>query len=246
MQQIIPQVYRLSGLVVGNVYLIEDPDGLTLIDASIPPSGKKIIDQIVGLGRKPADVKRILITHGHPDHIGSLPELKERTGAQVICSELERPVIEGKAPIARIPAENRTGLARVFVPPETILPGTPVDRVVKDGELIDVMGGLQVVATSGHAPGHLSFWEPAVRILFCGDVIFHLPFMGLPFSFFTVDMEENKRSIQRLAQFDVETLCFGHGSPIKRNAAQRLRSFAEKVQPQASHQPPTSSASDKH
>lgn len=230
MQPVAPNVYRLSGLIVGNVYLTIDPDGMTLIDTSIPPSGAKILRQISAIGRPLTDLKRILITHAHPDHIGGLPMVQRATGAQVCASTLERPVVEGRIPIPRVPPEKRTGLARFIVMPETTMPGTVVNREVHDGEMLpEVLGGMQVIATPGHAPGHLAFWHPTLRILFCGDTIFRLPNLRLPFSFLTVDMAENKRSIRRITQLDAAIACFGHGKPLIRDTAQTLRRFAQKV-----------------
>ena len=230
MKKVAPQVYRFSGLTAGNAYLIDDADGLTIIDTSIAPSGAKILKQITALGRQLSEVKRILITHAHPDHIGGLPEVQQATGAQVIASALEKPVIQGEMPIPRGPDDKKTGLARFISMPETTMPGTPVHRVVEDGEILpEVLGGLQVVATPGHAPGHLAWWQPAQRILFCGDTIFRLPNLRLPFSFFTVDMAENKRSIARLAALDADIVCFGHGKPLVENTAQSIRGFSAKV-----------------
>jgi glyoxylase-like metal-dependent hydrolase (beta-lactamase superfamily II) len=105
-----------------------------------------------------------------------------------------------------------------------------VDREVQDGETLpEVLGGLTVVATPGHAPGHLAFWQPALRLLFCGDVIFRLPNLRLPYSFFTVDMEENKRSIRRVAALEPAIVCFGHGRPLRQNTAAAIHAFAQKV-----------------
>jgi glyoxylase-like metal-dependent hydrolase (beta-lactamase superfamily II) len=156
--------------------------------------------------------------------------VQQATGAQVYASPIERPVVEGRMPIPRTPPEKRTGLARFVIMPETTMPGTLVDREVQDGEALpEVLGGLQVVATPGHAPGHLAFWHPALRIVFCGDTIFRLPNLRLPFSFFTVDMAENKRSIRRVAQLDAAIACFGHGKPLTQDTAQALRSFSQRV-----------------
>ena len=232
MRPITEGLTMFTGMTVGRVYCIADPDGLTLIDASIAPSGPKIIRQIEASGRKASDVKRILITHAHPDHVGALPYLKARTGAKVIASAIERPVIEGKSPVPRTPREKLSGIARFLVPPNTKLKGTPVDREIGGGDVLsEVMGGLQVLSTPGHSPDHLSYWHPQRRILFCGDVIFNAPSPAprLPFSFLTVDMDENKRSVGKLAGLDVSIVCFGHGEPLTQNAAQIIRDFARKV-----------------
>jgi glyoxylase-like metal-dependent hydrolase (beta-lactamase superfamily II) len=230
MQPICPGLYRLSGMIVGNVYLCVDSDGLTLIDTSIAPSGQRILQHVAKLGYAATDVKRVLITHAHPDHIGGLPTVKRATGAQVWASARERPVIEGQIPIQRVAPETLVGLARFLIPPETTMPGTIVDRELQDGEIIpEVLGGLQVVATPGHAPGHVAFWQPTQRILFCGDVIFRLPNLRLPFSIVTVDPEENKRSIRRVAELDPAIVCFGHGPPLMEQTAQTIRDFARRV-----------------
>ncbi len=229
MKQIIPRLYRFTGLLVGRVYGIEDPDGLTLIDTGLELAADRILQQLHAAGRPPQAVKRILITHAHPDHVGGLPTLQAATGAQVIASAGERPVIEGKIPVPRPAPDQLSGLNRLLrVPPTTFKP-TPVDRVVADGEVLaEVMSGLQVLATPGHAPGHLAFWQPQARILFCGDVMMHVAGLRLPIAIATVDMTEDKRSIRALARRKPRLICFGHGVPLGRNAADTLQAFADR------------------
>lgn len=229
MKQIIPGLYTFSGLLVGRVYLIEDPDGLTIIDASLASATPKILRQLASMGRKPSEVKRILITHAHPDHVGGLPALKQATGAEVICSVGERPFVEGAAEIPRAAEDSLSPLARRMLPPPTTMPGTPVARTLEDGAwLPEVMGGLQAIATPGHAPGHMAYWQPQKRIVFCGDVIMRLPRLRLPFAAFTVDMAENKRSIQKIVQLRPDIVCFGHGKPVMQRATEVLQAFAQK------------------
>jgi glyoxylase-like metal-dependent hydrolase (beta-lactamase superfamily II) len=230
MRRIIPGLYSFTGLVLGRVYAIEDPDGLSLIDTSILHAPYQIVRQLRAAGRSPGDVKRILITHAHPDHIGGLWRLHQMSGAEVIASRVEQPVIEGTQPIVRRPAETFTRAGRLVRPPLVVLRGTRVGRPVEDGEVLpDVMGGLQVIATPGHTPGHISFYHPRLRVLFSGDVIAASLGLRLPSPTWTVDMDENRRSVQRIAELDVRLVCFGHGNPLGRDAAQVIRDFARKV-----------------
>ena len=222
MQQIIPNIYTFSGLMMGRVYLLTEGDGLTLIDASIASAGKKILAQMAEAGFSAENLKRILITHAHPDHIGSIPALVKATGAQLVVPEGERAVVDGEMPIPRA-----SGWLR---PPETVLEDMKADATVANSDVLqDVLGGLHAIHTPGHAPGHMSYWQPERGILFCGDVIFNAPSMRLPLQMLTVDMTENIRSVARLEALKPKTICFGHGKPMIEQAAQKLTAFAKKV-----------------
>jgi glyoxylase-like metal-dependent hydrolase (beta-lactamase superfamily II) len=230
MKRIIPGLYGFTGLVLGRVYAIEDPDGLTLVDTGILHAPYQILRQLKAAGREPRDIKRILVTHAHPDHIGGLWKLHALTGARVIASTIERPVIEGTAPIARRPLASLSYANRLVRPPRVWLRGTPVEQGVEDSDVLaEVMGGLMVVATPGHTPGHVSFWQPQKRILFCGDVIAASLGLRLPSPTWTVDMAENRRSVARIAELDAQLVCFGHGEPLRRDTAETIRAFARKV-----------------
>ena len=97
MKYIAPNLYTFENCLVGRAYLLEDADGLTVIDGSIAPSTNAILRQITGSGRRLTDVKRILLTHAHLDHVGALPELKRQSGGVIICSAIEQPIAEGNS-----------------------------------------------------------------------------------------------------------------------------------------------------
>ena len=222
MKTIFPQVHMVTGLPAGRVYVLEDADGLTIIDTSVPGTAGIILGQIQQLGRIPSDVRRILITHAHPDHVGALPQLQAQTGARVIAAAIEQPVIEGQIPVPRVDPAKLKGLIK-FRPPKTLFKPVKVDMALEGGETLPMLGGLQAVFTPGHAPGHMAFWHPQRRLLFCGDVLFNAPQLGLPPAFLTVDMDEDKRSVQKLIDLQPEAVCFGHGEPITTQATARLK-----------------------
>lgn len=230
MHEIVAGVFTFTGLWVGRVYAIQDADGLTLIDAGLPQAAARILAQLSAAGYQPSDVKRILVTHAHSDHVGGLPALQARTGAAVIASSIEAPVVEGRAPQHYAPLDQLGPLDRLLRAGQTTgaaLPGTPVSRVLEDGDrLPEVMGGLQAVLTPGHTPGHTAFWQPERRVLFCGDALMHFFRLSGPFRAFSSDLAAVGRSIRKVADLQPEVVCFGHGAPLLRDAPQTLREFA--------------------
>lgn len=167
--KIIENVYLVPG-VFANTYLIADADGLTLIDAGLPRSGQKILKFIAALGKSPRDVKRILVTHSDMDHVGSLAELKAATGARIYASQAEAEFIAtGKAARQSPPGFSLQRALIAMVRPFFKATPIPADEYLADGREFPILGGLRALDTSGHTPGHISFFAPTVGILFCGD-----------------------------------------------------------------------------
>lgn len=222
MKSIVAGLWMFTYPIGINTYVIEDPDGLTVVDTGIAPTGPAMIKALGKLGHAPTAIKRILITHAHPDHYGSLPYLQKTSGAHVITSQPEQQVLEKKSSVARRPSG--------FSPPDTwVSEAVTVDRVIADGDTLpDIMGGLHVIGTPGHAPGHLSFWHPTKRVLIAGDVLFHLFGLGLPPGFLTADMDENCRSVRKVAALEPHIVTFGHGGALTQNTAAELKAFAQK------------------
>jgi glyoxylase-like metal-dependent hydrolase (beta-lactamase superfamily II) len=217
--EIIPNVHLIPK-TVANPYQLIDPDGLTLIDAGLPGSHKKILRFMAGLGYAPGDLKRILITHADFDHVGGLAPLKKATGARVYASPVEaQAMAEGHAsrPVKprRLVTRLLFGLMGGMFKPARI----QVDELLSDGQVLPVLGGLRVIETPGHTPGHVSFFAASTGILFCGDSIVSGE-TGLRGSSGANNWDQPKadESVRKQAALGAHILCSGHG-PVVMDAA---------------------------
>jgi glyoxylase-like metal-dependent hydrolase (beta-lactamase superfamily II) len=225
--EIVPGVHTIDSLGVGRAYLAIDADRVTVIDTGLKGSAERVLRAVEAAGRKAQDVRQIVISHHHADHTGSLAELAERTGAQVMVHALDAPIVRGERPP---PGPSSGGLlkpllARMSRPASA----ARVDRELADGDEIDALDGMRVVHTPGHTSGSVCLYCPKRRLLFTGDAAANTSGLRGPVGWFTEDMARAKESIRKLAALDFEAVFFGHGRPIDKEAALRFRRFAEKL-----------------
>ena len=169
--KIIDDVYLVPG-VTANCYIIVGPDGLTMIDTGLPYSEKTILRYMVGKGWSARDVRRILITHADLDHYGCLAALQKASGACTYASRLEAAAMAKGRSSRPVERSINTALQRFLIAIfSRLIKPIPiqVDEILAEGQVLPVLGGLQVVETPGHSPGHLSYFVPSAGILFCGD-----------------------------------------------------------------------------
>jgi glyoxylase-like metal-dependent hydrolase (beta-lactamase superfamily II) len=230
--QIVAGVYMLSSFLgIGawgaNVYLLVDGNDLTLVDTGLPGRADQIVAQIEELGYSPSDVKRIIITHHHADHIGSLAALKKITQAEVMAHPADAPYIDGTLPQtgpARPPwlSKFSARFSRLWATEPVA-----VDKLVNEGDELPILGGIKILHTPGHTPGSICLYLKSQKLLIAGDLIAHRFGLKLPSRMFTVDIDQEIQSVKRVAGMDFDIICFGHGSPIRHQAHQAVADFAD-------------------
>ena len=229
--EVAPGVYDIS-LTFVHAFLVAADDGLTLIDSGTPKREQKFLRLVGDLKMQPSDVHSIVLTHHHADHMGSLAALKGATKAAIYAHAEDVPYIRGE----RLqPGPNRNGLGNrimaMFM--ERMANQKPdfvqVDSEVTDGQELPVAGGLRVIHTPGHTPGHIALLQQSKRVLFAGDAAANLFGLRPPPSIFTADTEQAKQSLRRLAELEFDVACFGHGSVLKGAAHRRFRRLVEKM-----------------
>ncbi|MGB8362090.1 MAG: MBL fold metallo-hydrolase [Acidimicrobiia bacterium] len=223
-KQVVSGLYRLTHAGI-NAYLIDEGDaGLTMIDAGLSKHGDALAADIRSMGREPADLTRILLTHAHPDHLGSAKRLS--AGSVPISLHPD------DSPIARAGVIEQTMrpppgllsaiLFRVLIGNKTAeFPAFEPDRALNDGDVLDFAGGLEVIHTPGHTAGHVSLlWKRDRGLLITGDAAANI--VGLGYMLGYDDFASGRASLARLAGYEFEAAVFGHGRPILSGASERF------------------------
>lgn len=210
-----------------NAVLLDAEGDLVLVDAGFPKKADKVLNAVAKLGRKPSDLKHLVFTHGHPDHIGSAVPLIRATGARTYMHAADVPMVESGGPFR--PMKPAPGLIRdimlriVFDQNERTEPFR-IDQHIADGETLPLAGGLRVIHAPGHCAGQVGLLWQGTRLLIAGDVFINIFGAGDPIGF--EDEAEGRRSQRKLAALKPQAVCFGHGKSITQDAAAQIQRAA--------------------
>jgi len=193
-----------------NCALLVD-DRLVLVDTGGDGGAKDILGYLDKIKRKPKDVSAIIITHTHPDHVGGLAVMKERTGAKVAAHKIEVDYISRKKPYPGPPGVQRH---------------TPVDVdiLLDDKQMFEEM---LVLHTPGHTPGSISLLDERRKLLIAGDACQPEEGTIAPMQdSFNIDPKAHRESIRKLAQLDFEALIVGHGNAFATGQSKVMKRLA--------------------
>jgi glyoxylase-like metal-dependent hydrolase (beta-lactamase superfamily II) len=202
------------GDMINSFALAGSDGGVTIVDAGlrIALARKRLVAGLAAIGAAPADVRRVVVTHAHPDHAGGLAALVEQTGCGVLAHERESVYLrDGRSP------RTRRGHRRGF-------PAVTVTTEFQDGTLLP--GGLRAVHTPGHSPGHTALLHEDTGVLFTGDAVINVHGVHYTPGFLCTDPDRNRQSADHLGELDFEVAAFAHGPELRRDAKVAVRALA--------------------
>lgn len=216
-----PHLHRLGNDIVAS-YLIDLPEGITLIDAGLPGHWSDLIRELESIGRPLADVRGLVLTHGDSDHIGFAERLRRETGAPVYihADDAHRARTGEKPKTPMGPA--RLGATLGFFTyglRKNALRTRYVQGVaeVSDGDVLDLPGAPVVIGMPGHSPGSIAVHVPIAEAVFVGDALTTRHVLtgreGAQPAPFTDEPARALASLDRLAPLNASWVLPGHGAP---------------------------------
>ena len=228
--QIANNLYRLPtlGSFINSYAFVNSDSSVTLVDCGLEGSYKKLIKDLARIGKHPKDVKNIILTHAHDDHVGGAAKMiAECDVKNVLMHENDSHL----PPTGKTPSRDDSrisGKIMKLIPDKGYEPFA-ITKKLKDGEIIDTAGGLKVIHTPGHTDGHISLLHLESETLITGDSIFNMTSrMTWALSGFCVNYKQSQNTARKFLDLDFKNACFTHGPEIRESGKSRIKQFLSK------------------
>lgn len=187
------------------VYILECEGGLILVDVGFTPlCHENIQKELDSMGSKWSDIKMIIITHAHGDHINNLAQVKELTDSEVVIGEGDEAALE-----------ERTGIK--------------ADIVLGQGDVIGACGNIEIIHVPGHSPGNLALYMHKHKAIIAGDTIFgdNEGTIEAPPEKYCTDVDMAAKNLIILAEYDFDALLLSHGLNTYEGAKEKVMKLIE-------------------
>ncbi len=226
-----PGVFRIPTLgdFINSYAFVNDDGSVTLVDCGLKRAPVKIVRALAAIAKHPHDVQRIVLTHAHFDHSGGASTMVDETGVNGVDVHADDAGYVRTG--TRVPGDTASTSGRIFArAPWGDFRATPVAQELVDGQTLDVAGGLRVIHTPGHTPGHISLLHPGSGVLITGDSIFNMNSrMSWPTKVFCTSFRQNVETAHVLGELDYSLAAFTHGPEIRDNAREQVRGFLQRA-----------------
>jgi len=209
--------------------IVDETHGSTLVDTGLPGQQEAIASALAEANIRVQDLKRIILTHQDIDHVGSLHDLAHASGARVLAHATEAPYIDGSLqprfarPDVLAQRPELRPVAERFRP-------SPIDEQLQDGTRLDLAGGVRVIFSPGHTPGHICLYLERTKTLITGDALtanegrLYGPNVSA-----TPDIPTARQSVQKLAELDVQAIVCYHGGVVSEEANEQIRRVVQEL-----------------
>lgn len=238
---VLPLEFKADGLDFF-VYpvILKDENGLYLIDCAYPHFLPVIEDAFQKRGLQMQDIKKIIITHHDHDHMGALHEIVEKYPfIEVLCSKEQAPYIKGEKKSLRLlqiegayeaasPLEKE-GMKSFIEMIQSVHHISKVN-IIKDDEILPVCGGVKVLLSDGHMPGHISLYLEKNKTLISGDaLVLEEGKLCIADKTFVLNKEKEIEAVEKFCNYEIEKIiCYHGGEYESKNIKEELKVIAQK------------------
>jgi glyoxylase-like metal-dependent hydrolase (beta-lactamase superfamily II) len=226
-------IHRVGADSTINSYLLEEGSEVTIVDAAVPGYWSDLLAELAAMGRALEDVRAVVLTRGHSDHIGFAERARRERGVPVRVHEIDAALARGEVPNPSNgmgpvrPMPLLRFLARTFVKGGLRTPRLTEVVTYGDGATLDVPGSPQVILLPGHTPGSAALHVRGRDALFIGDAIATVAVTtgasGPMVAPFTADPARAVESVARLDGVEARWLLPGHGEPWTGGVGEAVR-----------------------